>query len=949
MWSDLQPEIEALKRQIFGQRYQTILEHLEKSNLDDKAKQVKRNEFRQLENTFFHLISYIAASQSHIGWWNIGNEFQRLTTAHALRHLHRIGISLTARWNLHIRKSPDGNLFCATDLLVKSFHEPSASKYAMWGDDLWDDCYILMALLEVQPSFQLAGVSRWNPQLENKFTRNFQRSLEWLQAQITEEGFSKQVTRANWYGPGFYAAAIELLDKPLVKKHLPGQNELIKILAAALRSLLEADLKAGASPRWNQRFAWHVGQLLVMWKEKARKYSSLLPLEPMMKRLHGELQKCQSEDGTWDNGGRITDDDDRVYYTVRALSALYVNTPESKICTDRNIDLAHKFLLRTARDNPDGVLVNLKASINAIGALQKLFDFHVCDTFPNLLITLTTRLNNLGLLDDVAAPADSESRMLKGIRATARIRLEEQGRSALELVGVNDRMYASLKQRREFLKEFAAHRNEPLSPKQREETLRDIRRFLSSTLTETRSKYSRKLIASLWQTDGFLNFIPLISHLSDLEQDRAFYKYYRDHLNHEVLLFLFGAYIYYNCATFRDKINTEILKINETNKIDSDRYNLESEFLFRWKLISTFHDVGYLFEVDPDVDKLDKVQRTKEQLLDKSFKVVDLFREQFLTDYFKQYMGRASGDDQGSGAFSEEQENEVTHLASRINLTYTGRIQKAEDLFELTTAGEFKDAFRLISRHIHPKYIGRELVRDYFDMCRSLHVLNVKDGQIVGERRSPFLDHGIMSALVLLKAADIQRYYLKGLTDLNFSEGLTKYPKLRGVLRSPTIQNHLEAEEFFIRFSHVAGAIALHNINPRLYTQEQCREFDTGKDKDGNARKSRLEQSFYAKEVGDEGRYVISLDENPLSYLTALADTLQDWDRHSFRRIGFGEESGDPLSSSEVVIKFSEDEQKIHVRPLTQEASDKYRKLTVSDGMDQYLLHWKRFLKIGDE
>jgi hypothetical protein len=161
------------------------------------------------------------------------------------------------------------------------------------------------------------------------------------------------------------------------------------------------------------------------------------------------------------------------------------------------------------------------------------------------------------------------------------------------------------------------------------------------------------------------------------------------------------------------------------------------------------------------------------------------------------------------------------------------------------------------------------------------------------------------------------------------------------MLKNQKTGDDLDVDQFFIRFSHVAGAIALHNINPHLYTEQQCSDFDGKNLKAGRG----LKEAFHSRKIGEPGRYLISLDENPLSYLTALADTLQDWDRHSFRRLSFGEDSGDPLSSSEVIIDFDEND-KLNVRPLTKEAGKKYESMTEADGMDQYLKDWSKYVTI---
>ena len=937
MSSDLRQELETLRQACFGPRYQRIRQALERNGSETRKK-----EFRELEDAFSYLVSHIVSNQQQDGWWNVGQLYQKVITAHAVRHLHKIGISLESRWNLHGSTSETGNLFRATERLIESFHEPKPGRHARWGDDVWDDCYILLALLEAEPDLQGVKVQAWNPRLKNKWEGNYYRSLKWLQAQFDQKGFNEKVASAPWYGPGFYAAAIELFDHPMVKKERAFRSEEhIGTLAAAMKPML----KEKSMRHWDSRFAWHVGQVLVTWNEKRKDYPALKKLNPTMEELLRELQTRQSKSGAWDNRGKVTDVEDQVYYTVRALAACYVNTEEDKFPDSRSIKLTHGFLLDLFRKEPDGLLLNLKASINALEAFQKLFDFEIRSSFPHVLLTLAARLNKLGLIDSILKPLESHSDTLREIQTCARKRREDQGDTGLDLepVGVNDRLYQYLEEKDEFLNEFTRDRNQLFSDNDREEIRTDLRRFLSATLNETRSKSSRRLIKALWRTDGFLNFIPLIEHLSDLEQNRAFYKYYRDHVNHEVLLFLLGAYIYYNCASFRTPVNDEILQIYEARKIHFERDNLAAEFLFRWKLISTFHDIGYLFEVEPLQDESESRVSSKKKMLEKSFEVVDNFRGAFLFDYFMQYVEASGQNRQNEKKKESAREKEVRHLAKEIaNLLrpYPGTIKHYKDVLKLTTVPRNDDAFKLISRYVKSKYIAPDLIRDYFELCRSVSPQELKDGKI-SRKRPKFYDHGIMSALVLLKATDIQRHYLEELRSKDFSGALEGYPELRNMLMGTKIRDDLDVKQFFIRFSHVAGAIALHNVNPRLYMEQQCKTFDKKNKKTGNG----LARAFDERRIGKRGRYIISLDENPLSYLTALADTLQDWDRHSFRRVSFGEESGDPLSSSEVIIDFGDNGQ-INVRPLTDGAGEKYASMTKREAMDQYLMDWRKYVTI---
>lgn len=936
MCPDLQQEMQDLRRVSFGRRYDRIRRILNRRNYEER-----RKEFRELEDYFFHMVTYILSNQDKSGWWMPGHDLQNVITAHSLRHLHKIGISLRARWNPKEPANKEGNLFRATKLLIKNFNPRGTD--SLWGTDFWDDCYILLALLQVQSDLEDKGVQAWDKTLKNKFWKDSNTSLQWLSEQFDDKGFkNEKVTAADWFGPGFYAAAIELFTHPALKERIPKTRDLVAELTTAVEALINESFTR--EPKWHNRFAWHAGQILVTWNEKRGSFKVLQNLDGVMKTLLEQLKELQSDYGAWDNKGAVNDYEYKVYYTVRGLAAVYVNLDERQILESECIKNAHQFLLKQFRRYQDGQLVNPKASINAMGAFQKLFEFHVHDLFPNVLMMLTARMNRLGLLDNILAPEANDSDTLKGIRDSARKQLEARGEGGLELLGVNGQLYDALKENDGFLIEFTGDRSTNTLEKERTEILEDLKRCLSATLTETRSKFSHSLIMRLWDSDGFLNFKPLIEHLADLEQDRAFYKYYRDHLNHELLLFLLGAHIYFNCETFRAKINEEILRLYEgkvsTGYIKTLKRDLSGEFLFRWKLISTFHDIGYLFEVDPFEDKSNKLIRSKRELIEKSFGVVDDFRENFLFDYFLHSLEVSIPAGLDAKAARSAREEEVKQLAEeigRILTPYPGEIKSEADLLTLSTADKHDIAFQLISQYVKPNHIGADLIRNYFYLCGYAPVFEEKDGKVT-KQRDPFYDHGIMSALVLLKTTDIQRYYLKQLSDQDFKGNLFENSRVRDALLKQKSKGHLDVTQFFIRFSHVAGAIALHNIWPRLYTKEQCQDFDKTDKRVGAS----IAEAFYTEPSDAPGRYLISLDENPLSYLTALADTIQDWDRHSFRRLSFTDDS-DPLTSSELTINFKEN--RIQVRPLTTAAKNKYGKLTEPNSMG-HLFKWEDYLKI---
>jgi len=69
-----------------------------------------------------------------------------------------------------------------------------------------------------------------------------------------------------------------------------------------------------------------------------------------------------------------------------------------------------------------------------------------------------------------------------------------------------------------------------------------------------------------------------------------------------------------------------------------------------------------------------------------------------------------------------------------------------------------------MSARFRPPRISGDLIKNYFYLCAAKPVF--ENGHQI---RTAFYDHGIMSALVLLKAADVQRHYLNELSKKEFA------------------------------------------------------------------------------------------------------------------------------------------------------------------------------------
>ena len=908
MWQNLESEMDAFKQSCYSEWYRRF-----RNSLPTETDEEQRTkwQFLEVENSFLYLISFVI-SRNEGGSWGKDTPYPQLLTSHMLRTLTDMKVSLKDHWNSISpslgTSSPTGNLYHSIGVLIGHFKDTATERddrFALWGTDFWDDCHIALSLLKVKD--ELTSIDR---RKANDLDVKWQRSLSWLQEQVKDR-FRKVDELSSWYGPGFHAAAIQLFDYLQQTRGLQNSTALIASVVKDVAPIIKQRASRPNS-KWEKRFAWHAGQLIVAWKEKRTTYAPLRALDNDMLTLYEELKSRQDEDGAWHYGSDVPETN---YNTARALAACYVMEKENGVADSYHIRMAHHYLLgQTRQAQPfDG---DLKSCVNSIEAYQKLFGFTIPNIHFHLLVSLSYRLHCLGLEKTIFSPPEvDDHKLLEIIRRVAREKLEDDSCQALEPMGVNARLFEDVITRTQLLDEF--------NEKDHTKTEKKLRRFLSSTMTEVRSIQAKSLIKDLWTREGLLNFLPLIDHLSDLENERAFYAFYRDHLNHEVLLFLLGAYIYYEHEALRKNINAEIESTYKHFNANPPK-DIEKEFLFRWKMIATFHDIGYLFEIDPDekgyATKKDLLEE-KKWLMEESFGMVDAVRREFIPEYFKQFTG---GSDKTSLA------GDVSAIEAELK-PYLPGIRKAENLFTLKTTEAGVDAFVMIDEMLNTRggqRIKPGLIKDYFKLCRTTR----------SKWRDKFYDHGVMSALILLKVADIHRFYLRQLSDARFSKKLQRYPSFRERLQNEATDKEAQ-ERFHIRFSHVAGAIALHNIYPKLYTKKDCSAFDARKKR----KEDRLLVSSFHGNSNSKDRYAISPDQNPMAYLTALADVIQDWDRHSFRKTPYVQDEKTPIAAAEVMIKCEEN--KIVVTPLSASARARYSNHL--KGIKDYLLKTNSYVRLA--
>ena len=72
---------------------------------------------------------------------------------------------------------------------------------------------------------------------------------------------------------------------------------------------------------------------------------------------------------------------------------------------------------------------------------------------------------------------------------------------------------------------------------------------LGSPSYAERVSSSKIIIESIWYSFPEFGPYPFIETLSEFEFDRIFFSEYRDHVTHQLKVFLTGLYLYFNCGT----------------------------------------------------------------------------------------------------------------------------------------------------------------------------------------------------------------------------------------------------------------------------------------------------------------------------------------------------------------------------------------------------------------
>ncbi|MCP4532424.1 MAG: hypothetical protein GY831_14485, partial [Delftia sp.] len=257
--------------------------------------------------------------------------------------------------------------------------------------------------------------------------------------------------------------------------------------------------------------------------------------------------------------------------------------------------------------------------------------------------------------------------------------------------------------------------------------------------------------------------------------------------------------------------------------------------LRRWKVAALWHDLGYVFEVQGASQPLPLIERSL-AALDPAYHtpLAGLLGEQLLDREQERLLQDAS----------EERPVPAWRTLASFEALVAMRHERLWQRLAAAGWGAGLAAQAEPSGGLKP----------YFEICRANDIV------AVAGPRPGFIDHGIAGALLLLRLHDFMGRYSRAMAALLPATGLgsdQQRAALAGIAERTT--------ESAATVAAAAQAIALHNIHPGLPHHA------TAVAKGLTPDRYRLRLSGPATEPGQ-----------PLAFLLALADGLQDWDRPRF-------------------------------------------------------------------
>lgn len=350
-------------------------------------------------------------------------------------------------------------------------------------------------------------------------------------------------------------------------------------------------------------------------------------------------------------------------------------------------------------------------------------------------------------------------------------------------------------------------------------TIDDLYLAFGAEPDAARTDYSKSVIKKLWYSEPVLGPYPFLDTLSFFEFDRLFYANYRDHVCHQLKVYLLGLFAYDCCPKIRDELDRSLSIPSRVPR---------AEFLLRWLVTALYHDIGYVLENDKALQGDGSAWQTTRgeinRVLAAPLSAMPTFGD-FITPDVEQ---RLIQDHQ---IFTPK----VSHIK---DIEYYNKINLLDQLASEARLAQLG--------------VNDAPLRDYYDYALTHDTIAARGS------RGRYRDHGIVSALLLLRTWRAFSDYLA-----IFSTKAGNDPLIRSQFaRVDDLARRVSLQAESIRAA--AAAMALHNITPKDWDH-------------GEALAHGLTLPRFKICLSAHGNQL------PLAFLLGLVDSLQDWDRPRFR------------------------------------------------------------------
>ena len=408
--------------------------------------------------------------------------------------------------------------------------------------------------------------------------------------------------------------------------------------------------------------------------------------------------------------------------------------------------------------------------------------------------------------------------------------------------------------------------------------------FLCTRKYDERTFYANRIARKLFLKLGMPIFVTLFGKLADVEWDRAFHDGYRDHTIHSIYVFLLGLYLYTESEAIFKMLSDNTPEPRERH--ERPMLGEPNSFWNQWVLATLCHDLGYPFESEDA-----KIRRDVRHSYNNAV-------GQFLKKSERILRNIEDGDEDNfcfSEAYDEKTIKSLEKLYYPGNMFYLPKIlanyteEKSEEIDGdrriLTSIylPEYKWDRECLLPCSHISSLFKKEIRDKIasftcakiekpcnpEQDKGNSKVDTKCDDFMrifdffrtvspdAKKRARFLDHGMMSAVILAQLIELHREWVGFLEDIDQTD--KKDLHIVGILQSNRHNYDID------NYQEVLFAIATHNIRRELKDLNPLYEEETSK---------------------NQGmQFLTQLDFTQLpsvGKLLILCDSIQEWHRHGF-------------------------------------------------------------------